>query len=161
MNQGRIIEYIDQGSFICTLCLQDKGNRLHLLTPLNREVSLASKRALIISDGYMNTLGPREELLNILRRAEDRRNHLQEQVKTKELWELTRDEKGSFDSKYLAHLSFGEEITDDHISALVRALFEDKLYFKMKEGRFYPNSEIRVDQLIKQKEEDAQKAKSP
>jgi exoribonuclease-2 len=157
MNQGRIIEYIDQGSFICTLCLQDKGNRLHLLTPLNREVSLASKRALIISDGYMNTLGPREELLNILKRAEDRRNHLQEQVKTKELWELIRDEKESFNYKYLAQLSFGEEITDDHISALVRALFEDKLYFKMKEGRFYPNSEIRVDQLIKQKEEDAQK----
>jgi exoribonuclease-2 len=157
MNQGRIIEFIDQGSFICTLCLQDKGNRLHLLTPLNREVNLASKRALIISDGYMNTLGPREELLNKLKRAEDRRNQLQEQVKTKELWELIRDENGSFDYKYLAQLSFGEEITDDHISALVRALFEDKLYFKMKEGRFYPNSEIRVDQLIKEKEDEAQK----
>ncbi len=157
MNQGRIIEYIDQGSFICTLCLQDKGNKLHLLTPLNREVNLSPKRALVISDGSMNTLGPRAELLNILKRAEDRRNHLQEQVKTRELWELIRGEKESFDYKYLAQLSFGEEITDDHISAIVRALFEDKLYFKMKEGRFLPNSESRVDQLIQQREEEAKR----
>lgn len=157
MNQGRIIEYIDQGSFVCTLCLQDKGNRLHLLTSLNREVNLSSKRAIIISNGSLNTLSPREELLSELKHAEDRRNQLQGQVKTKELWELIKDEKESFDYKYLAQLCFGEEITDDHISALVRALFEDRLYFKMKEGRFYPNSESRVDQLIKLNEEEAQK----
>jgi exoribonuclease-2 len=157
MYQGKIVEYIDQGSFICTLCLQDKGNRLHLLTPLNREVNLSPKRAFLISDRGVNVLGPREELLISLKRIEDRRHHLQKKVKTKELWELVRDEKESFDCKYLAQLCFGEDITDDHVSAIVRALFEDKLYFKMKDGLFYPNSESRVDQLIKQIEEEAKR----
>jgi len=46
-------------------------------------------------------------------------------------------------------------ITDEHISAMVRALFEDKLYFRMKDGRFLPNSEARVEQIISQKEEEA------
>ena len=157
MYQGKIIEYIDEGSFICTLCLQEKGNRLHLLTPLNREVNLSPKRALIISDGCVNVLSPREEILKSLKQVEDRRHHLQNKVKTKELWELVRDEKESFDFKYLAQLCFEEEITDDHISAMVRALFEDKLYFKMKEGLFYPNSESRVDQIIKQMEEETRR----
>ena len=154
MYQGKIIEYIDQGSFICTLCLQDKGNRLHLLTPLNREVNLSPKRALIISDGYVNVQRPRDEILKSLKQVEERRHHLQDKVKTKELWELVRDEKESFDFKYLAQLCFEEDITDDHISAMVRALFDDKLYFKVKDGLLYPNSESRVDQLIKQMEDE-------
>ena len=157
MHQGKIIEYIDQGSFICTICLQDKGNRLHLLTPLNREVNLSPKRALVVSDGSENILGPREELLSTLKRVEDRRHQLQKKVKARELWELVKDEKASFDFKYLAQLCFGEDATDDHISAIVRALFEDKLYFKMKDGFFYPNPENRVEQLIKQIEEEARR----
>ena len=31
MHEGKIIEFIDHGKFVCTLCLQDKGNKLHLL----------------------------------------------------------------------------------------------------------------------------------
>jgi exoribonuclease-2 len=157
MNQGKIIEYIDQGRFICTLCLQDKGNRLHLLTLFNREVNLSPKRALLISRASLDTLNPREELLNILKQTEELRKRLKVEVHVKELWELVKDEKESFDYTYLAQLCFGEMITDDHISALVRALFEDRLYFKMKDGRFLPNSEEMVDQIMRQREEEAQR----
>lgn len=155
MNQGKIIEYIDQGSFICAVCLQDKVSRLHLMTLSNREVNLSPKRALLISGTSINTLVPREELRNRLEQAEELRNGLKGKVQVKELWELVRDEKERFDFKYLAQLCFGEMVTDDHISAMVRALFEDKLYFKMKEGNFLPNSEERVDQILKQREEEA------
>ena len=157
MNEGKIVEYIDQGRFICTLCLQDKGNRLHLLTPFNREVNLSPKRALLISKASMDTLGPREELLGRLKQTEALRRRLREEVQVKELWELVREEEQSFDYEYLAQLCFGEMVTDDHISALVRALFEDRLYFKMKDGRFLPHSEEMVDQIIRQKKEEAQR----
>ncbi len=155
MNQGKIIEYIDQGSFICAVCLQDRVNRLHLMTLSNREVNLSPKRALLISGTSISTLVPREELRNRLEQAEELRNGFKGKVQVKELWELVRDEKERFDFKYLAQLCFGEVVTDDHISALVRALFEDKLYFKMKEDSFLPNSEGRVDQILKQREEEA------
>jgi exoribonuclease-2 len=157
MNQGKIIEYIDQGRFICTLCLQDKGNRLHLLTTFNREVNLSPKRVLLISSASIDTESPREELLSKLKEAEDLRNRLMGNVRVKELWELIREENERFDYKYLAQLCFGDMVTDDHISALVRALFEERLYFKMKDGHFFPNSEERVDQIVRQREEDALK----
>jgi exoribonuclease-2 len=149
MNQGRIIEYIDQGRFICTLCLQDKGNKLHLLTPSNREVNLSPKRALLVSGPTIDTMRPREELLERLRQTEGRRDKLKGRIDVKELWELIRDEKESFDHKYLAQLAFGEGLSDDHLSALVRALFEDRLYFKMKDSRFLPNSEGKIDQILR------------
>jgi len=155
MNEGKIIEYIDQGRFVCTLCLQDKGNRLHLLTPSNREVNLSPKRAVLISQSAIDPIKPREELLERLRQTEEARNRLKEQFDVEELWELIRDEQESFNHTYLAQLVFGDSISDDHLSAVMRGLFEDRLYFKLKDGRFLPNSEAKVSQMIRQKQEEA------
>ena len=154
MSQGKIIEYIERGKFICTLCLQDKGSSLHLLTSGNREVKLPPKRAILISQKNIDTQKSREELLEILRQTEQMRTRLIEGIDIQELWELVRDENEHFDNKYLAHLVFGHEITDDHLSAVVRALFEDRLRFKMKDGRFLANSEKKVEQILKQREEE-------
>jgi exoribonuclease-2 len=160
MNQGKIIEYIEQGRVVCTLCLQDKGNRLHLLTPQNREINIPPKRALLVSKSSIDSLIPREDLLNRLKQTEESRERLKEKIQVKELWELIRDEKESFDYEYLAQLCFGEVISDEHISALVRALFEDKLYFRMKDGRFLPNTDERVEQIVCQREEEAAREES-
>ena len=157
MNQGKIVEYIDQGRFVCTLCLQDKGNKLHLLTASNREVNLSPKRAVLISEPTINTKRPRMALLERLKQTEEIRKKLKSQVNVKELWELIYDEKQHFGHRYLAQLVFGDEITDDHLSAMVRALFEDRLYFKMKDGHFQPNSEERVERIIKERREKALK----
>jgi exoribonuclease-2 len=155
MNQGRIIEYIDQGKFVCSLCLQDRGNRLHLLTASNREVNLSSKRAILVSGSGIDTEKPREDLLAHLKRTEEIREHLKSQVDAGELWELIVDEQEHFHHQYLTQLVFGDAATDDHLSALVRALFEDHLYFRLKEGRFLPNTAEKIRQMIKRQEAEA------
>jgi exoribonuclease-2 len=159
MHEGRIVEYIEEGTVISSVCLHDDGSRLHLLTPSNREMNLSPKRALLISGGPMSLLSPREEILSRLKSAEDRRIRLQGEVQVKELWELVREEKEVFDSKSLAELCFGEKVGDDHVSALIRALFHDKLYFKMKDGAFHPHPEERVEQILREREESLQKEK--
>jgi exoribonuclease-2 len=157
MHQGRIVEYIDRGDFIIALCLQDDGTRLHLLTPTNREMNLPPKRAVLISTSSIPLQSPREELLRKLKKAEEERNRLKEQVHVQELWELVKDDAESYDHAYLAQLCFGEQITDHHISGLVRALFEDKLYFKMKDDRFLPNSEEKIVNALAQVAQEASK----
>ena len=73
MQEGKIIEFIDQGRFVCTLCVQDKGNRLHLLTSTNREMSLSSKRALVVSAvSVVDPQQSRDEQLSRLKQAETR-----------------------------------------------------------------------------------------
>jgi exoribonuclease-2 len=157
MNQGKIVEYIDHGDFIIALCLQDDGTRLHLLTPTNREMNLSPKRAILISASSINVQSPREELLRKLKKMEEGRNRLKEQVQVQELWELVKDDAESYAHAYLAHLCFGEQITDDHISGLVRALFDDKLYFKMKDDRFLPVSEEKIANALAQVAQEASK----
>jgi exoribonuclease-2 len=157
MHQGKIVEYIDHGNFIIALCLQDDGNRLHVLTPTSREMNLPAKRAILISVSSMNVKMGREELLAKLKKTEEDRNKLKEQVQVQELWELVKDDAESYDHVYLAHLCFGEHITDEHVSGLVRALFEDKLYFKMKDERFVPNSEEKIANALAQVAQEASK----
>ena len=155
MNQGKIVEYIDHGNFIIALCLQDDGTRLHLLTPTNREMNLSPKRVILVSKASFNVQGPREEILRKLKKTEEERNRLKEQVQVQELWELVKDDAESYDHAYLAQLCFGGQITDDHISGLVRALFDDKLYFKMKDDRFLPNSEEKIANALAQVAQEA------
>jgi len=111
MAQGKIVEYIDQGRFVCTVCLQDKGNRLHLLTPSNREVNLSQKRIMLISEATIDISRSREDLLERLKQMEEKRIRLKDEIEVKDLWELVQDEDESFDHKYLAHLVFGETVT--------------------------------------------------
>ena len=118
MSQGKIIEYIEQGKFVCSVCIQDKGSRLHLLTPLNRQVNLPPKRVIFSSTTGINLESPREEILNKLKNLELLRESLKKEVNVKELWELIKDEHESYDYKYLAQLSFGNDVNDDHVSAL-------------------------------------------
>jgi exoribonuclease II len=155
MNQGKIVEFVEQGKFVSTLCLHDSVNKLHLVTAGNRELNVSPKRVLLISSFGVDPLRPREEQLEWLTRAECRREELKACVRVKELWELVRDENERFSHRYLAQLVFGEAVSDDHLSALVRALFEDRTYFKLKDGCFLPNSEARVEQIQREREEEA------
>ncbi len=155
MTQGSTVEYIDQGRFVCTLCLEERNGRLHLLNLQNREVNVSSKRVLLVSRRpLIDPSLPREKLLAALRQAEERREALAREVRVHELWELIHDEKDSFGYGDLAELTFGEGVEDDHVSAVVRALFEDKLHFKLKDGRFQPNAPQRIEEIVRQREEE-------
>lgn len=152
MDEGKIIEYIDQRSIILSCCIKDKVNKWQLLTISNHEVSIPPKRALLVSTLSMNTSKPREELINNLITIDKKRSEFASQVAVEELWELTYDEKETFPFSYLAQLSFGKNITDDHISAILRALFAEGTYFKLKDKFFVPNSPEKVDQIKKARE---------
>ncbi len=149
MSEGRVVEYIDQREIVLSVCLKHKGGKLHLLTSSNHEVSISSKRALLISSTALDISRSREDLLGELRAVENRRIDYMAKVPVQELWELTHEEDDRFSFQYLAQLCFGTNVSDDHISALVRALFADRVYFKMKVGCFVPHSPDKVEQISK------------
>jgi exoribonuclease-2 len=152
MAEGKIVEYIDQKRFVLSVCLKDKLNKLQLLTSSNHEVSISPKRAFLVSSNFLNISKPRDELLRELKNIEQRRIEYMEKVSVHDLWELTQEENEIFPFQYLAQLAFGDYITDDHISALVRALFSDRVYFKLQDNSFIPHSPRKVEQIQKARE---------
>ncbi len=152
MVEGKIIEYIDQRKIVLSFCLKDRISKLQLLTLSNHEVSISPRRVLLISSTTLNISKTRERLLNELKVVEKTRMDYMAKVSVQDLWELTHEENKTFTYKYLAQLSFGDNVTDNHISALVRALFADGVFFKMKDDYFIPNSPDKVEQIRKARE---------
>ncbi len=156
--QGRIIEYIEQGKFICAVVLSENGRRLHLLNQNGREVNLPAARIMYMNAVRLPAALGREEALGLLRETAKRRNEMSLPVALEEIWQLVvEEERLDFSLEFIADLCFGREVSDDQAAALLRAVLQDKLYFKYKDGRLYAHSLEAVEQLREQEARARQK----
>ena len=158
--QGAIIEYMEQGRFICAMVLDEDSKRLRLINQNGREVNLPLSRLLHQSAKRHSLALGRDEQLRLLKEADQARQAMVQQIDLAEIWQLASEEEGaSFSPDFLAELAFGEDATDNHVAAFLRAIFVDRLYFKYKEGMVLAHSPEAVDALrLKQEREKGQEA---
>ena len=146
--QGKIIEYLDQSKFICALVTQDNGKRLRILNQKGREMNLPLSRVVHHTGHSYAVEKSREDVQRLLQETADKRQALTEPVELEEIWELASEEdESSFSPDFLAGLSFGEDVSDDHLAAFLRCVFRDHLFFKYKAGKVLVHSAETVQQL--------------
>jgi exoribonuclease-2 len=156
---GKLIEYLDNGKFICALVLESQPKRLRLVNQNGRELNLPESRVIHCSTESHPTELSRESIIRHLKDTTEKRSALMALIDLEEIWELTaEDGTTSFSPVFLAELIFGSEATDDTVSALLRCVFEDKLFFKYKEGSIQANSPEKVEQLQRQLAKEAKRA---
>lgn len=159
IHAGKLIEYLDNGKFICGFVTEVQPKRVRLLNQNCREVLLPTSRIIHSSQLNHTIDSDREILARALRDTSEKRARLMEQIPLEEIWELTAEEKSEvFDPGFLAELSFGQEVDDDIIAAFLRCVFLDKLYFRYKEGQIKVHTVEQVEQLRLQREKELQKA---
>lgn len=156
--QGAIIEYMEQGRFLCAMVLDEDSKRLRLVNQNGREVNLPLSRLLHQSSKRHSLALSRDEQLRLLKEADQTRQAMMQQIDLAEIWQLASEEEGgSFSPNFLAELAFGEDATDNHVAAFLRSIFVDRLYFKYKEGMVLAHSPEAVDSLrLKQEREKEQ-----
>jgi len=145
--QGKLVEYIEQGRFLCAFVLEEAGKKLRLLNQNGREINLSSARIVHQSRERHVLAMPREDLLRQLREVAAKRNEMKMSIDLAEIWDLASQETDSvFTPRFLAELSFGEDATDDHEAAFLRSIFDDSLYFKFKDGQILVHAAEVVEQ---------------
>ncbi len=158
ISSGKLIEYLDNGKFICGFVTESQPKRVRLINQNEREVNLPVSRIVHCSNTGHTTDVKRESLIKTLKATNENRNSLMKKIDLEEIWELTSDETiSSFEPAFLAELVFGEEANDDIVSAFLRCVFKDKLFFKYKEGKVKAHSPQKVEQLRLQAEKEAKK----
>lgn len=156
---GKLIEYLDNGKFICALVTESQPKRLRLINQNGRELNLPLSRIVHCSKETHPTSLSRESVTKHLQNTTEKRGSLMDHINLEEIWELTEeDSSNSFSPNFLAELIFGSEATDNTVSAFLRCVFEDKLFFKYKEGRIQVNSAEKVEQLKIQQQKEAKRA---
>ncbi|MFC1895880.1 ribonuclease catalytic domain-containing protein [Thermodesulfobacteriota bacterium] len=156
MEQGTLVEFIDRKQIVCAVVIEEKNEKARLLTAGNREASIAGHRLLHPGKRLDVSMG-RDHLVASLCETVRKRENLKVQVNIPELWEILHTEDEWIDAETMASFCFDGPLTTDHISAVVRAFFENRLYFKFEVGNFRPYSVEQVAQIISHAEAAARK----
>jgi exoribonuclease-2 len=153
MESGSIVEYIDRQKIMCAVVLEVKNQRLRLLTENNREVNLSRNRLLHKDKMRLDLNLGRDQIVAALKQLAHKRQALIKNIDIKDLWEVLNTEKNWIDVATMTEFCFPGGPSADHESAVIRALFNDRLYFKFNPDGFRPNSEWQVQQLTAQNQQ--------
>jgi len=159
MEPGKVVAFFEQKKILLAICLEVKGNKIHLLTEENREMTLGPNRVVLASSQTLNPTLPRESLLETLREAGKHQKQLTGACSIRELWELVWEENRELSLRELAELIFNPPVAFDQEMALFRALFEDRLYFKPKADLYEPREPEKVEEIALQIEREAEQAR--
>jgi len=157
MESGSIVEYIDRQKILCAVVLEVKNQRLRLLTENNREVKLSAGRLLHTDKARLNMSMGRDKMVDALRGVASKRKALLDQVDIKDLWEVLNTEQVWIDLATMTEFCFPDSPGGDQESAVIRAFFDDRLYFKFNLDQFFPNSAQQVERLTAQRDEEIRK----
>ncbi|MEA3279959.1 MAG: RNB domain-containing ribonuclease, partial [Thermodesulfobacteriota bacterium] len=157
MKPGNIVEYIDRQRIICAAVMEIKDKKLRLLTENDREIKLSLSRVSHNSGTCIDLSLSRYEIVVSLKAAANKRKDLVGSVNIRELWDILHTEQEWVDLTTMTELCFPADSDADHEAAVVRAIFNDRLYFKFDHDRFSPNSEKRVEQIAAHRREEARR----
>jgi len=157
MELGNIVEYIDRERILCAVILEVRSQRLRLLTENNKEVNLSASRLLRRDRTRLDLSISRTRMVDALKEVAHKRKALVGEVIIRDLWEVLSSEQEWIDLDTMTAFCFPGAPNGDHQSAVMRALFNDRLYFRFDPGRFFPNSAEQVERLIAQRDEQARR----
>ena len=157
MKPGTLVEYIDQQQIICAVVVEFKNNRLRLINEFDREVNQSLARIFLVSEELAAFGNGRDSIVSSLKDKAEIRKNLTRGIDLKALWELLNGESEWVDLKTLTEYCFPTPVSSDQESAMIRALFENRLYFKFDHTRFLPHSPEQVEKILAQAEEDKRK----
>ncbi|MCL5123508.1 MAG: RNB domain-containing ribonuclease [Deltaproteobacteria bacterium] len=150
-----IIDYYDDSRLSCALVLDVDDRRLHILNDQGKETNISVNRVLIggqVADFPINA--SKNEQTNRLRELCSQRDGTKEKIDLKELWEIVRPETLKISLQDLSELLFGSHDSLDSKAALIRAIVENRLYFKIRlqQIEVVPPEKVEQEQIRRRKE---------
>ena len=159
MESGNVVEFIESQRIMCAVILEIKKLRLKLLTETNREVKMSASRLSHKCDSLLDLSVGREKLVASLKEIANRRTALISSIDVREIWEILNTEQEWIDLPTMTGFCFSGEPTQDHESAVVRAFFNDRHYFRFKGDQFFPLTAEQVAELEARKKKEEERAR--
>lgn len=148
-----VIDYYDDKRILCALVLDVEDSRLRIFNELGKEAKISSSRVLIAEkDPAFPISGTRNVQLERLREIAREREEIKSCVDLSELWEVVGLEIGEIGIHDLAELFFGSKKDFNSTSALLRAISEDRIYFRIRPESIEVVASERVEQALVQRQ---------
>ncbi len=157
MEPGYVIEFIENQKILCAVILEIKKQRLRLLTENNKEITISPNRLSHHETCTLKLSAGRDALVSSLKKIADHRNSLIHNIDIKELWDILYEEDEWIDLTTMTEFCFKKNPSPDEKSAIMRAFFANRIFFKFNQDKFFPNSEETVNQILSQIKEQKHK----
>lgn len=161
LREGSVIEFKDKKRITGVLCLKVDSKNVRVINDSNKEFNLPINKISHITDHILNISKSRSELINDLNNLINKIEEKITDINISDLWELLRDDtEEKYNLKQLTEIYFGNEISSDMRSCMLRVLVEDGVYFETKsDGLYSAKPEKIVEQILNQKKIEEQRLK--
>ena len=128
---GCVVEYLQGNEVQIAWVLEEQKGRMRLLSPMRKEIAMASGRVLPWAGPSYPPAKSREEIVEILQRRKERREQLMKEISPVDLWEMAQGEMRTASAEWFAELVW-DAPDADAVSACGRALVACKSHFKFQ-----------------------------
>jgi len=155
-----LIDYFDNRAIACGMVLGIDDRKLRVLSEAGKEISLSQSRVLMSGKhpGFPHDKARDQQALS-LQRISKHREELKSLINLKELWEVVTGETKEIEPTELAELCLGRNMGPDGPASLIRAIIDDKIFFKLRNGKIGVPHPDQVDQALKQREKDRERTR--
>lgn len=147
------MEFLQDNQPVTAWVLDVQGPRLRVFTSGQRELKLPLSRALPWLGPQCPAGSSRQDMLDLLRTHNARRERLAESVDALEIWDLAQGEVDEAEIEWFASLVF-EDAGPDQMAALGRKLLQTKTHFKFSPPQF----EIYPQETVERRQEELRRA---
>lgn len=154
-----IIDYYDSKRISTGFVLDMDDKRLRILTDRGQETKISPNRVLnAVPPGDFPVTGRKDDQVSRLKTFWERREDLKSAVDLHELWEVVGAETSEIQAEDLSELAFGRDGDMHSVASILRAIMEDRIYFKMKPDFIEVYSPERVQQSLAQIEKEKERS---
>lgn len=158
MREGTLIEFKDKRRIVAAAVTRLDAGSVRLLTEANKEFNLPLNKVAHETSVVVPTSGGRGETVERLKQFAQEAEALRATIDLQSLWELLKDEPGPFSLTELAGYC-ADSPSPQQVSALLRVLQEEGLYFDWKGDVLVPREEKAIAQTLQQRAVEAERAR--
>jgi hypothetical protein len=144
-----VIDLLEDSQIVAAACMEERKGKFRMITESGKEIYATSKQIIYCHDLYLDITQSREALARTLQTRTVQREPLVAEVDIPGLWEILKDEPGDFSVNELAELAFGGA-SDDQVSAVLRALYRERIHFRGRGVVFRPTDTTTVAAILTQ-----------
>ncbi len=157
--KNQVVDYYDSRKISCGLILETDDRRLRILTEQGKDANISASRILISTfDPDFPFNGDRNQQVTRLKELSRLREELKNQINLRELWEVVGPETSFVSIEDLSELVFGRKRDVNSAPSLLRAIQDDRIYFKILTDRIEVPTPDRVQQALNQREKERERA---
>ncbi len=156
--ENDIIDFFEDRRISCGLILECDDRKVRVLQDQGKETKISPKRVLtVMRDPGFPIGGSRDEQVGRLRQIAEERETIKKGVDLGELWEVLGTDASEMELGDLSELVFGNDLGLHSAAGLLRAISEDRIYFRIKPDAIEVSPPDRVEQALQQKEKERQR----